>query len=36
MKPPIWHADSRGFWLSVCIVIATIAGWVMDKLGMLK
>lgn len=25
----VWHKNSRGFWLMVCIDISVFAGWLM-------
>ena len=29
MTQPLWHRDSRGFWLIVCINLSGYAGWLM-------
>jgi hypothetical protein len=34
-KKPVWEKNSRGFWLAVCLVLSTLAGWVMFHLGLL-
>jgi hypothetical protein len=34
-KKPVWEKNSRGFWLAVCLVVSTFAGWLMFHLGLL-
>ncbi len=34
-KKPLWHKDSYGFWLAVCIAISALAGWLMVHFGWL-
>ncbi len=33
MSRPIGHKNARGFWLTVCLIAATVAGYVMRGLG---
>ena len=32
---PVWEKNSRGFWLTVCLMLSAVAGWVMFHLGIL-
>jgi hypothetical protein len=36
MTKPIWHKDSFGFWLGVCIYASASAGWLMVHFGLLS
>jgi len=29
MNKRIWHKDSIGFWLTVCVCLSALAGWLM-------
>jgi hypothetical protein len=32
---PFWGKNSRGFWLTVCLMLSAVAGWLMFQLGVL-
>lgn len=32
---PFWGRNSRGFWLTVCLTISAVAGWLMFQMGIL-
>jgi hypothetical protein len=32
---PAWEKNSRGFWLTVCLLLSAVAGWLMFHLGIL-
>lgn len=34
-KKPVWEKNSRGFWLTVCLMLGAVAGWLMFHLGVL-
>lgn len=29
MNKHIWHKDSTGFWLAVCVYLSAFVGWLM-------
>ena len=32
---PLWEKNSRGFWLTVCLMLSAVAGWLMFHAGFL-
>ncbi|MCW0201938.1 hypothetical protein [Rhodanobacter thiooxydans] len=34
-KPRVWGKNSRGFWLTFCLALSAVAGWLMFQLNVL-
>ncbi len=34
-KPRVWGKNSRGFWLTFCLALSALAGWLMFQLDIL-
>jgi hypothetical protein len=32
---PVWEKNSRGFWLTVCLMLSAVVGWLMFHWGIL-
>jgi hypothetical protein len=32
---PLWGKNSRGFWLTICLMLSAVAGWLMFHAGLL-